>query len=110
MLANKLANSVIASARVVIGQDLNMLKRSDQARAEYTAVLALTPSKLPEQFMLQEKAALDAEQITALKGLASIASSDNKLDDSIGWLTELKKREAEIAKQNQQLPDGEVYK
>lgn len=110
MLKRKLTNSVIASARVFMGQDLAQLKRPEEARAEFTTVLGMSPSKLQPQFALQEKAALEAEQRTALKALAGLAGGENKTDDAIGYLNDLKQREAEIYRGSDRLPDGEVYK
>lgn len=110
MLKRDLTNSVKADATVVLGQDLIELKNVEEARSDFKKVLGMTPSQVPASFMLGEKAALEAAQRLALKALAGEAAKENKFDEAIGYLNELKKREAEIYRSSGQPPDGEVYK
>ncbi len=110
MQNRKLTNSVQAAAKVILGQDLIELKHPDEARVEFKKVLEIIPSKVPAEYMLGEKAALDTAQRSALKALAGEDAKENKFDSAIAYLEELKKREAEMYKSAQQYPDGEVYK
>ncbi len=110
LLGRKLTNSTAAAARVILGQDLVELGKTEEAKNEFKTVLALTPSKVTGAALLQETAALEAEQRTALRSLATVARKENNIDTAVDYLNELKKREAGIARQGSQPPSGDVYR
>ena len=110
MLSRKLTNSVIGTATVILGQDLIELKHMDEARGEFKNVLAMAPSPVPAKYMLVEKATLETAQRQALNRLAGLESKENKFDQAIVHLVDLKKREAEMYRGANQPPDGEVFK
>jgi tetratricopeptide (TPR) repeat protein len=60
--------------------------------------------------MMEEKAALEAEHRRTLKALAALESKQGNTNEAIAYLNDLKKREAEVSSQNQQKPNGDVYK
>jgi tetratricopeptide (TPR) repeat protein len=106
----KITNSVRASALVIEGQDLVELNKPDEARVVFQAALDMKPSQLEPKYNMAEVAALDSEQLTALKAMAALYTKQNKFDEAIGYLTEEKKREAEVARKGDRPPNGEVYK
>ncbi len=110
LLKRKLSNSVVAMARVFLGQDLSQMNKYDEAKAEFKIALDLKPSVVPAALSMQEKASLEAEQRSALKGLAAICSKELKYDEAIGYLNDLKARDAEVAKIHQQPQTGDTYK
>jgi len=110
LLGRKISNSVIAGARVILGQDQAELHQYESARAEFRKVLALTPSPVPAQYKMQENASLEAEQRKALKALAGLSGVEKKPDEAIGYLNDLKAREAAMTRPGTQPIEPDVYK
>lgn len=111
--ANRQTNSTLSSTLVVIAQALVQLKTQagyDEAEADYKRVLAMKPTILPNPaYQLAENEALKAEQYNALKGLADLASTENKTEEAIRWLSEVLKKDEERAKIAHMPMKGDAY-
>ena len=105
-----LTNSAIASSRVRLGQDYAELRLYNEARAEFKRVLAMNPSVVEEKYRMQETSALEAEQRLALKALAGLAGLEKRSDEAIGYLNDLKRREAALTHNGSQPVEPDVYK
>ena len=93
-------NILIAHAKA-----LTLLKRLDEARAEYKKVLAL---KDPEKGKV-EIAAARANRLESLKGLASLAQQQNRIEEAVEWQRQAQKMETAQAEKTSRPQPNETY-
>lgn len=101
------------NAIVAIGQDLAVLKKYPEAKAQFNAVLALdaTGGDAPDAKTRPIlSAAVKAQQLDALRGLAAVADAEGKTDEAVSYWNQVKSREAAVAAQTNQPPNPETYR
>lgn len=110
LLDTRPMGGVASNAMNSIGGDLTKLQRFDEAQAQYNAVLALdaTGSYAPKDQKVIEMAAVKAERLVALRGLAEIAQQQNRPDDAIAAWEKIKAEEAPLTAKSGNL-DPEPY-
>ncbi len=110
LLGTKPRNGVAGDAMNSMARDFTLLKRPDEARAQYKAVLALdaTGSSGPKEMQVVEVSAVKSERMTALRGLAALAQQEDKPDEAIAAWEQIKKEEATLSAKNGQY-DPEPY-
>ena len=110
LLATKPRNGVAADAMNSLARELVQLKRPDEARAQFKAVLALdaTGSNAPKELQVVEAAAVKSERLTALRQLAALAQQENKPEEAIAAWEQIKTEEAALSAKNGQY-DPEPY-
>lgn len=89
--------SIGSSATLGVARDLARLKQFEEARNEFRAVLALdaTARSAPENLRATESAAVKADHLEALRGLARLSEDEQKPREALlGWM---KVKEAEAA-------------
>ncbi|HZO88583.1 MAG TPA: tetratricopeptide repeat protein [Chthonomonadaceae bacterium] len=111
LLDRKPNPGVTANAMVSIGNDLALLKRPEEARTQYKAVLALDASGKGLDPKIKESvlATLETARMEALRGLAKVAESEGKADEAIAWLNQLKALERTLAAKTGQPPNAQTY-
>ncbi|HZT40926.1 MAG TPA: tetratricopeptide repeat protein [Chthonomonadaceae bacterium] len=100
------------NAMVALGQDLALLKRRDEARAQFSAVLALdaTGADVPDpKARPMVTAAIQAEQLDAMRGLADLADAEGKTDEAISWWSKVQAKEAAAAGPSGHSEDPKTY-
>ncbi len=110
LLATKPSNGVASNALNSMAQDFIKLRRLDEARAHFNAVLALdaTGSSAPKELQVAEAAGVKTERLVALRGLAGMAQQANKPDEAIADWEKIKTEEAPLAAKTGQY-DPEPY-
>jgi tetratricopeptide (TPR) repeat protein len=110
LLATKPSNAVAANAMNSMARDLVKLKRPDEARTEFKAVLALDPtgSSAPKELQVVEAAGVKTERLVALREMAGLALQENKTDEAIEDWEKVKKEEAVLSAKNG-IYDSEPY-
>jgi tetratricopeptide (TPR) repeat protein len=102
LLATKPQKGTAGEAMNYLAQDLLKLRRLDEARAQYKAVLALDPtgSSAPRELQAVEAAAVKSERLTALRGLAGLAEQENKTEEAIAAWEQIKLEESVLSAKN----------
>ncbi len=99
-LATMPKNGVASNAMNYMARDLVLLKRGDEAKATYRAILAMDASGkyAPKELQASEAAGVQAERLAALRGLAELAQAENKPDEVIAAWQQVKTEQAPLAK------------
>ncbi|MCW3052421.1 MAG: Tetratricopeptide repeat, partial [Chthonomonadales bacterium] len=99
LLAIKPSNGVAANTMNHMAVDLVQLKRPDEARTQYNAVLALDPtgSSAPKEYQVVEAAAVKTERLAAMRGMAALALQEKKPEEAIAALEKIKAEEAVLS-------------
>jgi len=99
LLAIKPSNGVAANTMNHMAGDLVQLKRPDEARAQYNAVLALdaTGNSAPKELQVVEAAAVKTERLAAMRGMAALALQEKKPAEAIAAWEKIKAEEAVLS-------------
>jgi len=111
LLARKPGTSMVANALTSIAQDQIQLRHYDEARKQYQATLALDDKavNVPKSSQASEIAGIQAAQVRALRGLSEVAQAENKPDEALQWLEQVRTRESEIFHKAGQPINPQIY-
>jgi tetratricopeptide (TPR) repeat protein len=111
LLDRKPSPDVAASTMVAIGKDLTLLKRPEEAHAQYQAVLALdaTGKSLPPKQQNMARSALAAARLDALRGLADLAQNAGKTEEAVAWWNKFKVEDEALAARSDRPLNKEAY-
>lgn len=99
-------------ALLAMGKDYDKLKRFDEARTKFKAVLTLDAAAkdVEPKNRTVAIAARKSLRIFALHALADVAQEENKNEEAVSWLTQAKQLEGEQAAQLGTHPNSETFR
>ena len=110
LVARKPRPSIVATQLVGIGQDFARQKKTKEAREAFQSALVITPaSAISEKEKAEETQRIETERMGALRGLAQVAEGEDKPDEAIQTLNQLKGIEAVGAARTQATPPAQTY-